>query len=74
MSSSGEEEDIIQIALDYAYSSSPTKHDTIDPAERSPLLLRDKDFLDSEGIVLARYLVDLVMYCICISDTFCIRP
>ena len=43
--------EILQVALESAYSCSPSVFSkrALDPAERSSLLLLDKDFLDSEG-------------------------
>ena len=49
-----EEEDaeLLEMALDGAYSCNPSLFSkcALDPAERSSLLLLEKDFLDSEGM------------------------
>ena len=46
-----EDAEILQVALESAYSCNPSVFSkrALDPAERSSLLLLDKDFLDSEG-------------------------
>lgn len=46
-----EDAEILQVALESAYSCSPSLFSkcALDPAERLSLLLLDKDFLDSEG-------------------------
>ena len=46
-----EDAQLLQVALESAYSCNPSIFSkcTLDPAERSSLLLLDKDFLDSEG-------------------------
>ena len=52
LSTSGEEDaKMLEAALEGAYTYSPSllSKCTLDPAERSSLLLLDKDFLDSEG-------------------------
>ena len=53
-STTSDEEDaeLLEVALDGAYSCSPSvfSKSTRDPAERSSLLLLDKDFLYSEGM------------------------
>ena len=47
-----EDAELLEVALDGAYSCSPSVFlkSTRDPAERSSLLLLDKDFLYSEGM------------------------
>ena len=46
-----EDAELLEVAYESAYSCNPALFSkcTLDPAERSSLLLLDKDFLDSEG-------------------------
>ena len=46
-----EDAELLQVALESAYSCNPAlfSNSKLDPAERSSLLLLDKDFLGSEG-------------------------
>ena len=47
-----EDAELLEMALDGAYSYNPSLFSkcTLDPAERSSLLLLDKDILESEGM------------------------
>ena len=63
LSTSGEEDaELLEVALDGAYTCNPSLFSkcSLDPAERSSLLLLDKDFLDSEGTYMYKLLISII--------------
>ena len=61
-----EDAELLQAVLESAYSCNPSFFSkcTLDPAERSSLLLLDKDFLDSKGnlVVISGWVVTYTNY------------
>ena len=68
--------ELLQVAFESAYSCSPSLFSkcALDPAERSSLLLLDKDFLDSEGnlVVISEWAVHVRGLCIIRTHAVCV--